>query len=235
MYDRIRRHRGVLTIAVAIFFGGTGWALASIPGTDGTISACYATRGGEVRIIDSTASCMARETAIRWNEEGPAGPAGRAGAEGPQGATGPQGPPGPGVTVLDGAAADTVGFTHEGEDPVDLGGPELTIDVPVEGALVEFMGSLELSGRCPVFAIVHETPIEEAQSPTFFVPAFPPAGEGFQAWYSSASGESTLRGSWIVRPLAGGSHTFRMRYYIQGTESCSGSIRNRHIYAVVLG
>jgi len=67
MYDRIRRRPGLLLCTLAIFFTGTGWAIASIPGPDGTISACYATRGGEVRIIDSSGSCRARETAIRWS------------------------------------------------------------------------------------------------------------------------------------------------------------------------
>lgn len=233
MYDRIRRHRGVLTIALAIFFGVTGWALASIPGPDGTISACYATRGGEVRIIDSTASCRARETAIRWNQQGVQGPAGRDGATG---ATGPQGPTGSGTTVLDGEATGEVDFEHgENEDPVDLGGPELTIDVPAGGALVQFMATLELSGTCPVFAIVQETPVVETQPLITYVPGYPPSGGGFLTWYSSPGGESTQRGAWIVLPLSSGRHSFLMRYDIQGSESCSGRMRNRHIYAVVLG
>lgn len=224
MYDRIRRHRGALTIALAIFFGVTGWALASIPGEDGTISACYATRGGEVRIIDSTASCRARETAIRWNQQGAQGPPGRDGATGA---------PGAGIAVLDGAVTEADAFSYVSDEPVELGGPQMTVDVPAGGALVQFMATAELSGTCQVFADV----LDDSQSSIVGFAVRPPAdGVGYQAWYSSTDTESFGHGAWIVVHLDGGRHSFTMRYQVEGgLGPCSGTIRNRHIYAVVLG
>ncbi len=67
-------------------------ALAAIPGADGVISGCYNTKNGKLRVIDQkTDSCNNEETAISWNESGPAGPAG---PQGPAGGVGPQGPQG---------------------------------------------------------------------------------------------------------------------------------------------
>ena len=69
---------------------------AAIPDPSGVIHACYRPNGN-VRLVDKS-SCTGNETAISWNQTGPAGPPGEAGAQGtpaPQGAPGPQGPPGP--------------------------------------------------------------------------------------------------------------------------------------------
>jgi hypothetical protein len=69
---------------------------AAIPDPNGVIHACYRSNGN-LRLVDKS-SCTANETAISWNQTGPAGPPGDAapqGTPGPQGAPGTQGHPGP--------------------------------------------------------------------------------------------------------------------------------------------
>jgi hypothetical protein len=67
------------------------------------LNGCYDQKTGVLRYLQS-GSCMAKETAISWNQVGPQGPAGpqgekgATGSQGPQGAkedTGSQGPAGP--------------------------------------------------------------------------------------------------------------------------------------------
>jgi hypothetical protein len=66
--------------ALALVAGGTaaGAAVTSIPGPDGTINGCYDRSYGNLRVIDSTASCPKGTTSLDWNQTGP------------QGATGPR-------------------------------------------------------------------------------------------------------------------------------------------------
>src|SRR4028118_1292135 len=65
---------GGMTLAV---LGSMTAAQAAIPAEDGTISACYVRSSGAVRIIDaSQTSCTSTESAISWNQRGPAGAAG---------------------------------------------------------------------------------------------------------------------------------------------------------------
>jgi hypothetical protein len=73
---------------------GSAVVMASIPDANGVIHACYTTNNtsflARVRIIDSPSqTCSNNETAISWNQQGPAGP------QGPQGQAGPTGPQGP--------------------------------------------------------------------------------------------------------------------------------------------
>ncbi|MBV8906557.1 MAG: hypothetical protein JOZ22_23195 [Acidobacteriia bacterium] len=69
---------------------------ASIPGPGGVIHGCYNTSNGRLRVIDTaTDSCKKDETALAWNQTGPAGPIGPAGPAGAKGAAGPAGPAGP--------------------------------------------------------------------------------------------------------------------------------------------
>src|SRR6476660_3793458 len=66
-------------IAGAFAVGGVAWA--DIPDS-GVIQGCYANKVGSLRVIDSSAGgrCDAkRETALNWNQTGPAGPPGVAG------------------------------------------------------------------------------------------------------------------------------------------------------------
>jgi hypothetical protein len=87
------------TTLTALAAGGAGVAVAAIPGSDGTINACYDT-GRDVRVIDREAgqTCSSRSTPLSWNQQGvkgDTGPQGPKGDTGDPGAQGPQGPQGP--------------------------------------------------------------------------------------------------------------------------------------------
>jgi hypothetical protein len=113
--ERVRR-RARMSLKVAIptaaaLGAGAAVAVGSIPGSNGTITACYQNvpagqngadgQYGALRIIDpsqTTAvdthvySCdPAIETTITWNQQGPQGPQGAQGAPGANGATGAKG------------------------------------------------------------------------------------------------------------------------------------------------
>ncbi len=73
-----------------------GLAAATIPASDGVITACYSRSGGALRVIDaSVTNCKPSETRLTWNQEGPQGPPGPQGPAGPAGPAGPDGPAGP--------------------------------------------------------------------------------------------------------------------------------------------
>jgi type VI secretion system secreted protein Hcp len=115
--QRVRRTRSSglkLGLPTAAVLGaGAAVAIGSIPGGDGTITACYVTNTdliqeysaapGELRVIDTSqpatlpsggpnaqGACLNGEATITWNQRGPQGPQGAPGA---QGATGPAGAP----------------------------------------------------------------------------------------------------------------------------------------------
>lgn len=103
---------GTATLLLGIG-GAAGAAITASPVSGGVIYGCYATRsirGSHTLVLqDKGTSCGRGDTAIQWNQEGPAGPAGPAGppgSTGPSGATGPQGPPGTGATVRPLASGD---------------------------------------------------------------------------------------------------------------------------------
>jgi hypothetical protein len=109
MLDSTRRIRkptpGAVIGLVALVAALAGGAYAAIPGDDGTIHACYATKNGlllgiphskgDLRAVDAAEDCRSYEKAVSWNQEGPQGPVGPAGPRGPQGDPGPKGDPGP--------------------------------------------------------------------------------------------------------------------------------------------
>jgi hypothetical protein len=72
-------------LVAALVLGGGGVAAAAIPSGDGSISACYKTSGGAVRVIDAGTACAANETPLKWNQTGPKGATGPAGPQGPAG------------------------------------------------------------------------------------------------------------------------------------------------------
>lgn len=72
----MNRLRVFAALVAAVLIGTVGVAVASIPASDGTINGCYKNTGGDVKIIDSTATCSSGYTAINWNQTGPQGPAG---------------------------------------------------------------------------------------------------------------------------------------------------------------
>jgi hypothetical protein len=78
---------------VALVFAMGGFAVASIPGRGGSISACYRKTGGAVRVIDtakrgSAGRCSRSEKALSWNQQGIQGIAGSPGQNGVNGANG---------------------------------------------------------------------------------------------------------------------------------------------------
>jgi len=65
-----RQVKLIAGVAAGLLVGGAGTAvvLASVPDTTGTIHACYANSGGQMRIIDSPSqTCSGSETAVSWN------------------------------------------------------------------------------------------------------------------------------------------------------------------------
>jgi len=81
----------VAAAIVAIVGSATLIAAGGIPADDGVIYGCYGSVTGQLRVISDTESCRSAETAISWNQVGPAGAEGPAGPEGPTGPTGPAG------------------------------------------------------------------------------------------------------------------------------------------------
>ncbi|HLZ73162.1 MAG TPA: hypothetical protein VKV26_24930 [Dehalococcoidia bacterium] len=75
-------------------------ALVRASGSGGTITACVKDNGERnTRIVGTAADCKQNESALTWNQQGPAGPAGPQGPAGPVGPQGPQGDTGaPGAT-----------------------------------------------------------------------------------------------------------------------------------------
>jgi hypothetical protein len=97
------RRAGAITAAtvLALGLGGATAALASGSGSGGQqIHACVS-RGvlgageGLIRIVDDASACRPHETALSWNQTGPAGPQGATGPQGPTGDTGATGATGP--------------------------------------------------------------------------------------------------------------------------------------------
>jgi type VI secretion system secreted protein Hcp len=111
---RLRRAGLIAVPAALALAAGSVVAYASIPASDGTISACVGPALGSVRIIDSGASCSKLETPVHWNQKGPKGDTGATGvtgakgdtgAAGTTGAQGPQGPAGPAGSSGSGGAS----------------------------------------------------------------------------------------------------------------------------------
>lgn len=95
------KRTAVIAAAGAGLLMATGVAYASIPAADGTIHGCYASKGGDVRLVEEDEACKTQERRVSWNrqgppgEVGPQGPQGEQGPQGIQGETGPEGPEGP--------------------------------------------------------------------------------------------------------------------------------------------
>jgi hypothetical protein len=64
-------------VTMALILAVLSISRASIPDAGGVIHGCYNKSGGTVRVIDSSViACGSNETAISWNQTGPAGPRG---------------------------------------------------------------------------------------------------------------------------------------------------------------
>jgi hypothetical protein len=75
-----------VTATLALFAALGGVGIASIPGPDGKVHACYANDRGSMRIVDSEEACVATESRITFNQTGPRGAPGPPGQPGASGA-----------------------------------------------------------------------------------------------------------------------------------------------------
>jgi type VI secretion system secreted protein Hcp len=122
---RLMLSRRALRIAlptVAALGAGAAVGVAAIPSADGTIHSCVTTSNGAIRIIDAEATpaqaCTGTETALNWNQQGPAGP------------TGPPGPQGdPGTSGSSGSSSPDTSFST----PSQAGGPSADMFLKVDG------------------------------------------------------------------------------------------------------
>jgi hypothetical protein len=92
--ERIRQHVSYANVAatLALLFAMSGGAIAATRGftaASSSIKACVGPDG--VLKLLAGKKCKKGQTAIPWNQSGPAGPAGAQGPAGTQGTTGPQG------------------------------------------------------------------------------------------------------------------------------------------------
>jgi hypothetical protein len=118
MSDMRSKRFSTTAAAVGLCLAGVAVTLATIPGSNGVITACYNKSGGSIHVIDSSVTkCGSNEIVLTWNQTGQQGPIGPQGPQGPQGAagatgaTGPVGPAGPagapGVPGMTGPAGPT--------------------------------------------------------------------------------------------------------------------------------
>jgi hypothetical protein len=82
----------VSSVVTAVAVGGV--AVAAGSSSPNVIQACVNKGNGAVRVVADGGSCTVNETALSWNQEGPAGTAGAQGPAGPAGEQGPAGPAG---------------------------------------------------------------------------------------------------------------------------------------------
>ncbi len=125
---RLRAPLRVVVPSVVALAAGTAVAVGDIPDSNGVIHGCYgnvaesqsesSTPYGVLRVIDPSLQgtevsadayqCLAGETPISWNQQGPPGAPGANGAQGiqgPPGEQGPRGPSAPSVSVQSGPGA----------------------------------------------------------------------------------------------------------------------------------
>lgn len=108
---RIPRPSPAMVIALAgVTIGLGGVAFATIPDSSGTIHGCYSKSNGNLRVVETASDCRKNETALPWNQ---------------------QGPPGGGSSVV--SSEETGEVTTSSGSFVELGGPQVTVDVPASG------------------------------------------------------------------------------------------------------
>jgi len=100
----------VAALVVAACTATTVWAAA--PGDEETISACYAKKGGKLRVVKAGKTCKKRERALDWNRAGPPGVSGAKGPAGPKGSKGDPGTPSVAYSNDGGGLLDTTTGTE---------------------------------------------------------------------------------------------------------------------------
>lgn len=118
MLVRFRPHLSyanvMATIAVFIAIGGGALAATSFIGSDGKIHGCVSKKG-RLTVLKPGKKCTKGQTAIAWNQRGPAGQNGQnglPGQNGAQGGKGDQGPPGSDAQFNGAAAGNDLTGTY---------------------------------------------------------------------------------------------------------------------------
>ena len=81
----------VVSVVALVLGSGVGYAAHKIISPDPVthvIHACYNNSSGTIKLVNTGQPCHHDETAIQWNQTGPAGAAGPAGPAGPPGPSG---------------------------------------------------------------------------------------------------------------------------------------------------
>jgi hypothetical protein len=112
----LRSHLGYANVAatMALVLATTGFAVAAIPGSGGTITGCYHKKKGNLRVLDAGRKCLKGERKLAWSQTGPPG------AVGAKGDTGAKGDPG-GAWSAGSAGCAGCARRNERDRPVGLG------------------------------------------------------------------------------------------------------------------
>jgi hypothetical protein len=92
--DSGRSHRlspGTVLGGLALVISLCGIGVAAIQDSNGVLHACYAKKGGDVRLVKANKKCAKNEKATSWSQKGATGPQGQRGATGPVGVAGTNG------------------------------------------------------------------------------------------------------------------------------------------------
>jgi hypothetical protein len=136
----LSRRALVIAGAATILLGGGTAALAatsSSPVQNGVVHGCYAsagTSGSHPLVLQNVGTaCPNGDTAIKWNQKGPAG------SPGPAGPVGPQGPQGPAGSLSSNVDYGTLDVSVNGNNPTctldQTGGPDslTAVETDLEG------------------------------------------------------------------------------------------------------
>jgi hypothetical protein len=208
-----------LALAAVGAVGGTAWAVesASADSGDTTIHACVSHVTGSVRVLDAGASCRHDETALSWNQTGPAGPQGPEGPAGPTGPAGPSGPAGPTTTVTatpTGAGKGDVAAS--GTLTVDQLGDRTNVVIPIDDESFA-VSAAPAGGGAPRFSQLI---------------VVKPADSFSGALFNAATTNTTLGNATITLPGSANSATVRIqlhgvRVVSFNTSSVDGSTREQ--------
>jgi hypothetical protein len=126
----------VALAALAVALGGV--AYATIPDSNGTIHGCFNKQNGNLRVVDSGASCKSGEAPIQWSRGG----TGTTALSGSQSVAGSQAPSD--VNVLDVPGFGTVIAKCLVEDPQDL---LATLEFKNTTDRTEDLGAIQQGGK----------------------------------------------------------------------------------------
>src|SRR3954451_3970427 len=101
---RLRKPSPALVVSlIALVVALGGFAIAAVPDSRGRIAACYAKKGGTLRLLLKGSRWRGSERLVRWNQQGPTGARGEPGQPGAAGEPGAPGQPGTGTPGTPGA------------------------------------------------------------------------------------------------------------------------------------